>query len=110
MFPEDEYKAYIKPGKRCACGKESANATVRLFKLPITKFARDGMPSGKWAWAGNFIRESDTLVTIEAVKEGIPKGGLTPLISLAREQGFKRLHWERVNEEGETRDFFYDLT
>lgn len=106
----DEFKPFIKPGKRCACGKESANATVRLFKLPVVKFARDGMPAGKWAWQCNFIRESDDLVTIEAVKDGIPKGGLTPLLGLARKLGFKRLHWERVDEDGETREFIYDLT
>jgi hypothetical protein len=105
----DEYQPFIKPGKPCACGKESANATVRLFKLPIGKLARDGMPAGKWCWQCNFIRESSDVATIEAAKERPPAGSVRGLVSMARGLGFKTIRWERVDDDGETRVFVHDL-
>lgn len=67
------------------------------------------MPAGKWAWQCNVIRESADVATIEAARDRPPIYGLRPLRDKAIELGYKKLRWERVDDDGETRVFVHDL-
>lgn len=109
MLPDEQFKPYLKWSKPCACGKPSANATVRLFRAPFAPLAADGMPSQAWVWSCNAIIE-DGIATIEAALSVPPVGSIRPMLQLARELGCSALRWERVDTLGNVRVFPYNLT